>query len=344
MTRRFDFREPVRVGAAGLVFLLAVTLGAFYIEDIPFIGGGTTYSAEFTEAAGLKPNDEVRIAGVKTGTVKHMELEGKHVRVDFQADAWLGDRTTASIEIKTLLGQKYLALDPQGNQPLDDSRPIPAERTRSPYDINKAFDDLGTTAGEVDTEALGQSFQVMADTFRGSPQHVGEALRGLSAMSQTISSRDEQLRQLLKNTSGVSQVLADRDKEFQKLISDGNLLLEEIRYRKQAISTLLVSTQNLSAQLRGLVADNGAQLQPALATLDRITSILYSNQENLSRGLQNLAPFARLFTNTVGNGPWFDSYVCGQLPPTLNAGPAGVNEEGCRPPIAGKSPSQEGPR
>lgn len=111
--------------------------------------------------------------------------------------------------------------------------------------------------------------------------------------------------------------------------------MEEIRFRREAISTLLRSTRQLSEQLRGLVADNHAQLRPALTTLERVTEVLHRNQDNLDRGLQNLAPFARYFSNTVGNGRWFDSYVCGQVPPILHAGPVTSNEEGCRPPIEG---------
>ncbi len=40
----------------------------FDSDDLPIIGGGTGYTAYFTEAAGLKPGNEVRVAGVKVGT------------------------------------------------------------------------------------------------------------------------------------------------------------------------------------------------------------------------------------------------------------------------------------
>ncbi|WP_407690563.1 MCE family protein [Saccharopolyspora rhizosphaerae] len=341
--RRLKQRDPAAAGVVGLVLITVVSLLAFYFEDLPVVGG-TTYRAQFTEAAGLKPDDEVRIAGVKAGTVTSMSLRGKHVEVAFRVDdAWVGDRTTASIEIKTLLGQKFLSLDPRGEREQDPSEPITAERTRSPYDVTEAFQDLGRTSGEVDTAALAQSFQTMADTFRGTPAHVGEALRGLTAFSQVISRRDEQLDQLLSGTRQVSQVLADRDQVFAKLIADGNLLMEEIRFRRDAIATLLRSTRELSEQLRGLVADNRAQLQPALATLQRVTEVLHRNQDNLNRGLQNLAPFARYFSNTVANGRWFDSYVCGQVPPVLQLGPVTANEQGCAPPIEGGS-GRGGPR
>ena len=343
MIGRLKRREPAAAGAVGLVLLTVISLLAFYFEDLPVVGG-TTYRANFTEAAGLKPDAEVRIAGVKAGKVTAMQLEGKHVEVSFRIDdAWIGDRTTASIEIKTLLGQKYLALDPLGTRELDSSEPIPTERTRSPYDVTEAFQDLGRTSGQVDTAALAQSFQTMADTFRGTPQHVGDALRGLSEFSKVISSRDQQFKELMSNTRKVSGVLGERDQVFAKLLSDGNLLMEEIRFRRDAISTLLRSTEQLAEQLRGLVADNQAQLRPALTTLDRVTAVLHRNQDNLSRGLENLAPFTRLFSNTVGSGRWFDSYVCGQVPPVLHAGPVTSNEEGCQPPVDGGS-GQGGPR
>lgn len=333
--KRLREANRATVGAICLVLSALIVLGAFYFEDLPLIGG-TTYSAQFSEAAGLTSGAEVRIAGVKAGKVTGMALENKHIRVDFRVDdAWLGDRTRASIEIKTLLGQKYLALDPQGTRPLDPDTPIPLDRTTAPYDVMEAFNDVGKAEGQIDTQQLAQSFQVMADTFRDSPQEVGDALRGLSAMSQTISSRDEEIRHLLQNTDQVSQVLGDHSEQFQKLLADGNLLLEEIRFREDAITKLLQGTEQLATQLRGLVADNGGQLQPALAKLDQITSVLHTNQDNLARGLANLAPFTRLFTNTVGNGRWFDSYICGQFPPIVQAGPASVNQQGCQPPISG---------
>ncbi|NED01552.1 MCE family protein, partial [Streptomyces sp. SID6648] len=76
---------------------------------------GTTYSADFSEAAGLDTGDEVRIAGVKVGRVTGVALDGAKVKVTFEVeDAWVGDRTTAAIAIKTVLGDKYLALDPLG--------------------------------------------------------------------------------------------------------------------------------------------------------------------------------------------------------------------------------------
>lgn len=326
-------RNPIATGAISLTLIALLLLAAFYSDDLPIVGGGTSYAADFSEAAGLMPGNEVRVAGVKVGKVTKVRLNGDKVRVTFKVkDAWVGDRTTAMIRIKTLLGQKFLALDPQGSAPLSPGDPIPKERTLAPYDVNEAFNGLATTVGQIDTKQLADSFTVLSDTFKNSPEHVRGALDGLSALSKTISSRDEQLAKLLANTRQLTKTLADRNAEFEKLLADGNLLLGELRKRRESISALLTGTRDLARELSGLVQDNQNQLKPALDQLGRVTTILQRNQDNLDRSLALMAPFYRVFANTLGNGRWFDTYICGLLPPSVNLGVVGFNEEGCLPP------------
>jgi phospholipid/cholesterol/gamma-HCH transport system substrate-binding protein len=324
--RSFRSRNPIPIGITGLVVLgLAFTV-AMFSDDLPIIGGGTTYSAEFSEAAGLVPDDEVRIAGVKVGKVSDVDLEGDRVVVTFKVkDAWVGDRSSAAIKIKTVLGQKYLALEPDGREVLDPADRIPRERTTAPYDVLEAFRGLAETTNRIDTAQLAQSFEVIANTFADTPDDVRGALNGLQALSKTVSSRDDQLAQLLDNTKQISQTLADRDREVVKLLRDGNLLLEEVGRRRDAISTLLTGTQTLATELKGLVDDNNKQLKPVLTSLDQLTDMLARNQEALGQGIKNMAPFVRLFNNAVGNGRWFDNYICGLLPPPIGT----VNQEGC---------------
>jgi len=324
--RSFRSRNPIPIGITGLVVLGLALVVAMFSDDLPIIGGGTSYSAEFSEAAGLEPDDEVRIAGVKVGKVSDVELEGDRVIVTFRVkDAWVGDRTSAAIKIKTVLGQKYLALEPDGREVLDPADRIPRERTTAPYDVLEAFRGLAETTNQIDTAQLAQSFEVIANTFDDTPDDVRGALNGLQSLSKTISSRDTQLAQLLDNTRQISQTLADRDEQVVKLLQDGNLLLDEVSKRRDAIATLLTGTKTLATELKGLVDDNSKQLKPVLTSLDQLTGMLARNQDALGRGIKNMAPFVRLFNNAVGNGRWFDNYICGLLPPQL--GP--LNEKGC---------------
>src|SRR6266498_2396627 len=291
--KSFRERNPVVVGAIGLTVLAALVLAAFHIEDLPLIGGGTGYRAAFRDASGLVPGNEVRVAGVKVGKVTDVELArsapggaagpaaGPYVRVGFRIDGdavTLGPETAATIRIKTVLGQKYLALEPAGSGRLKEGSEIPLSRTASPFDVM-------------------------------------QAVTGLSRLSQSIASRDTELRELLSRARGVTAVLAQRDEEFRRLVTDGNLLLAEVSRRRDAIHHLLVATNALANQLSGLVADNRAQLEPALRQLRGVVGTLQRNRVNLEKTLAAMGPFVNAFANVVGNGRWFDSYVAGLLQP-----------------------------
>jgi phospholipid/cholesterol/gamma-HCH transport system substrate-binding protein len=226
-----------------------------------------------------------------------------------------------------VLGQKYLSLDPDGTGVLNPAQRIPRSRTTAPYDVLEAFRGLADTVNQVDTDQLAQSFTVIAQTFSDTPDDVKGALTGLQSLSRTVSSRSDELARLLSNTNAISKTLADRDTEVQKLLEDGNLLLAEINKRREAIKALLSGTVNLSKELQGLVNDNNGQLGPVLASLDKLTGMLQRNQDALADGIKKLAPFARLFNNAVGNGHWFDNYICGLILP-IGAVP-GLNEQGC---------------
>ena len=324
--KSFQKRNPVPIALVGIVVLGLGFIAALNSDDLPVIGGGTTYSAEFSEASGLQKDNDVRIAGVKVGKVSDITLDGASVKVSFKVkDAWLGDRTSAAIKIKTLLGQKYLSLDPQGENSLNPGTGIPRDRTMAPYDVLDAFRGLSQTVDNIDTKQLAQSFDTISQTFANTPEDVRGALSGLSKLSDTIASRDQQLSNLLANTREVSQTLVDRDAEVQKLLDDGNDLLGELAKREDAITALLNGSRELATQLQGLIDDNDKQLDPVLTQLDQLTSMLQRNQDSLAEGLKKFAPFIRVFTNTIGNGRWFDNYICGLVLPSF--GP--INEKGC---------------
>lgn len=333
--KRLRERNQASVGAVALVLVVLSSLVAYFSDELPIIGSGTTYQAYFAESGGLVPDNEVQVAGVKVGQVTSVSLAGKKVLVKFKISGTrVGDATTASIEIKTLLGDKYVALVPKGKGAQDPDTPIPVDRTTTPFQLQDAFGQLSDTVGQIDTQQLAQSFDTVSDALKDTPQPLKDTLNGLSALSKTVSSRDQELQNLLSNTSQVSKTLADRNTQLQRVIDDGNLLLSELQQRRDAISALLKGTQNLSAQLTGLVDDNRAQLRPTLEKLGDVTDILQRNQDNLDRSLQLLAPFARVGANATGNGRWFEGYICGLLPPTIKAGVVSVNPNGCTPPIS----------
>jgi phospholipid/cholesterol/gamma-HCH transport system substrate-binding protein len=314
--KSFSSRNPLPIGAIGLVFLVALMYAAFNAASLPLIGGGTEFTAYFTESANLKADSDVRIAGVKVGKVQDVAISGHQVKVTFTVkNGFVGNQSRIDIKIKTLLGAKYLSIDSIGENGQDPSVPIPHKtpdgtiRTTAPYDIYPAFSAFTRTIDKINTADLAKAFRTLASDFSGTPQSVRPLVTGLSRLSTTIASRDAQLHELLSRANQVTGILADRSGDLQELFHDGSLLLQELNARRAEIHSLLINTVTLSTQLRGLVADNQKTIGPLLDNLTQVLDLLRANQTSLDRGLSLLGPFYRLFNNVIGNGRWFDNYI-----------------------------------
>ena len=100
---------------------------------------------------------------------------------------------------------------------------------------------------------------------------------------------------------------------------DSDVLFRALVSRRDAIHDLLVSTSTLSEELTALVTQSRADLKPALDHLENVVAVLNKNEDNIDNSIRLMAPFYRVFANTLGTGPWFDTYIM-NLPPLPGPG------------------------
>lgn len=314
----FQQRNLVIIGAISLAVLLAMLLAAFNASKLPLIGGGDKYTAYFAEAGGLKANDEIRVAGVRVGKVESLEVNTDKGLVEahlvVQEPVELGDETRAEIKVKTILGSMFVMLVPKGTTEMAEGADIPLERTESPYSVVDAFSELSTTVEKLDTKQLGKALTTLANVTRNTPDELKGALRGVSSLSRNLAARDEQINTLLNNLNKVAGVLDARDQDLVALMSDADVLFDALVQRRESISRLLDATSQLSTELTALVRDTRKDLKPALDELEGVVDILLKNRDNLDNALRLAAPFYRVFNNTLGTGPWFDTYIHNIVP------------------------------
>ncbi len=317
---QFRERNPVPIALVGILVILALLAVALEAGNISVLGGGgKTIHAYFVESSNLETSDDVRIAGIKVGEVKKVSLATidekgvptQVVEVSMKIDKGtvVDNQSTASIRIKTLLGAMYVDIVPNGTTPLSTPIDTTGDPAATPLIVTAAFQQLSQDVSQIDTTQLAQSFDVLSTDFSGTSGSVSSALKGLAAVSQTISSRDAALQQLLTHAQGVTTALASRDAEVTKLIDDGQTVLTLVDQQRTVIHDLLLNTVSLSQQISALVKENTSTLKPALDNLKAVTTILTKDQSQLDQSVYLLAPFLRDFTNTIGNGEWFDNYV-----------------------------------
>ncbi|MER6936651.1 MCE family protein [Nocardioides sp. NPDC127514] len=319
----FRERNPVKIGAVSIAVLAMLMVMAFKADSLPLIGGGTTYYANFSEAGGLKTGDEVRVAGVRVGKVDSIELDGNQVKVGFKIREKVnfGENSGAGVRVKTLLGDMFLELQPAGEGQMKAGATIPVDRTESPYDVVEAFEGLADTSANIDKDQLAAALTTLADLTRSTPEEFQAALTGVSDLSRNLAAKDERIESLLTQLDRVTKVLDERDEDLITLMNDANQLFAALVERREAVHNLLISTQQLSKELSQLVDDSRADLKPALESLDVILDVFTKNEENLEKSLRLMAPFYKVFNNTLGNGPWWDTYIQNMPPvPALTGG------------------------
>jgi phospholipid/cholesterol/gamma-HCH transport system substrate-binding protein len=301
----------IRVGVLGIVLAMLTIAVGLQPERLISWATGIRYSAEFAEAGGLSSGNDVKVSGVKVGTVTDIALGDNGAVVTFVVNSGvrLGSQTTAHIRTDSLLGARVLTLEPAGRETLGVGGVIPLSRTGSPYSLSEAVGDLTTNVAATDLTTLNQSLDTLSATLDQVAPQLGPTFDGLSRLSRSMNSRSETLEELLHNAAAVTDVLSQRSQQVNTLILNANDLFAVLVERRQAISELLANVGVVARNITGLVGDNEAELAPTLDRLNAVAAMLERNRDSLARALPGLKKFEFTVSEAVANGPYYNAYV-----------------------------------
>jgi phospholipid/cholesterol/gamma-HCH transport system substrate-binding protein len=336
----------IRSGFIGLVLIVLVITVGLAPQKLISWATSIKHQALFSEAGGLVPGNDVKVSGVKVGTVSDVSLQRGRALVTFLVNGGvhLGSDTTAHIRTGTLLGQRVLTLESDGKGTLKASDVIPVSRTGSPYSLTQSLSDFTANTADTDTAALNQSLNTLSDTIdRISPQ-LGPTFDGVSRLSRILNERNDSLASLLKSAADVTGILGQRSQQVNALLLNANDLLGVLDQRRYAIVNLLANTSALSRQLSGIVADNEKDLAPALEKLNSVTAMLEKNNDNITKAMKGLAKFQLTQAEAVNNGFYYNAFVA-NLNPAQTLQPFFDYALGFRRGVnAGQPPDNAGPR
>ncbi|MDQ1246649.1 MAG: phospholipid/cholesterol/gamma-HCH transport system substrate-binding protein, partial [Actinomycetota bacterium] len=111
---RYRGSNLIRPGIVGVVLVVLIITVGLQPQQLLNLATSIRHQAVFAEAGGLVPGNDVKVSGVKVGTVNDIALgEGPNAGralVTFMVDGRvrLGSDTTAHIRTGTLLGQRVL--------------------------------------------------------------------------------------------------------------------------------------------------------------------------------------------------------------------------------------------
>ena len=285
-------------------------------------GGHWDYSADLPDAAGVRPGDDVRVAGIGVGEVRAVAAAGDRVHVDFRLDrdVPLTVDTRTEVKLATLLGKRYLNLTPGRGQRLAEGDNVDLSHAYGSYTLERFWIEHGGDVGQFDTGALSKAVDVLARDLSGSPSANRDALDGLSDLSEIAQRRDAQVARLLRMTRSVTGEAVAQRKQLVQLMTRGDKVFRMVEKRKEAIDDLLRDGRALVIQLTDMAERNQVPMTSAMTDLRTVLGTLVKHRDDLAATLKRADPALRLYVNSAGDGPWLgvnapyvvfpDSYWC----------------------------------
>lgn len=317
--RTLEDRSPVWLGVIALTVVGVLIASLLIVKVADF--GYRTYTAMFRQAAALSTGNPVTVAGIPVGEVTGMTLAGDHVvaKLKVRNDVALGDQSRASIMITTILGSRYLSIDPAGSGALPDDT-FDLNHTDVPYDLQEALADVTTTYEEVDSDKFAETLSILGQQLHGLPSVVPQALQNTQTLATIIAARRDQLGELLKTTELVSNTLRRQQSNIAGMVRQGNDLLGELVARRASFQAMLDAITNLVQTLSDTVIDNRPELEALLVNVRQLSDMLGQHDDMLRnvlqsgpvalRGLANASGTGNAVDLNVSNGLLVDSWMC----------------------------------
>ncbi len=302
------------------VAVVAVVIGAMLL--VHALGAGYRhYTAEFLQAASLRAGNPIVVAGIPVGNVTSMKLVGDHVEAGLKIrdNLVLGKDSRAKIKVTTILGSRYLSLEPNGADSLPNNT-FDLAHTEVPYDLQAALQDATTTFEQVDSDRFAQSLAVLGKQLERLPAVVPQAVENIHSLSSIIAQRRDQLGQLLRSTEQVTNTLRGQQAGIGNLINQGQDLLGQFVSRRAVFHALMQSLTSFVDTMSQIVVNDRSGVDALLKDMRDFTDLMAKHDDLLRNMLQVSPIFFREAANLTGEGnainfnapnvPAIDSWMC----------------------------------
>ncbi|MEB3285507.1 MAG: MlaD family protein [Candidatus Sericytochromatia bacterium] len=254
-----QYRNEIMLGGfillgVGLLAAMSIAVGGMNFRE------GVHVRARFSNATGLVKDAAVTVAGVQVGHVESLSVEHDKavVGIFLRKDAGIREDVRASIRAKSLLGEKYLELQPRGREtPLLANGGL-IEETRSTVEVDELLASLAPLVKEVN------------------PKDVAALVRGLA---QTVDGEQAALARVVRHAGTITEQLADvlqthRGEIDKTVVHVASLAKQGDQFFKEKAPALGRTVTNLDEMSRSWNKETpglAAKAQRITSQVDRLT-------------------------------------------------------------------------
>lgn len=257
---------------------------------VAFVGGGfvairaaffvpTVITAYFPTATAIYTGDDVKVAGVKVGTISSIEPQGTQTKMTLTVDHGIPvpEDAKAVIVAQNLVAARYVQLTPayrSTGPKMADGAVIPATRTAVPVEwdevkrqLDRLATDLGPT-GDVSTTSVGRFIDSAANALDGN---------------------GDKLRQTLAQLSGVGRVLAEGSGDVVGTIKNLQVFVTALRDSNEQVVAVNDRLASLSSVLDGSKSDLDGALTNLSVAITEVKRFVAGSRNQTTAQVEGLA-------------------------------------------------------
>jgi virulence factor Mce-like protein len=288
-------RNRLKVGLAIVLVGLVVLGTAIAIRNTFF--RPTTITAYFPTATAIYPGDDVRVSGMKVGTIASIQPQGTRAKLVMHVDrdVPIPADAKAVIVAQNLVAARYIQLTPayrSSGPTMRDGAVIPIDRTAVPVEWDEVKDQLMRLATElgpnskVSTTSIGRFIDSAADALGGgNGDKLRQTLAQLSGVGRILANGSGNLVDIIKNLQ--TFVGALRDSNVQIVQFDNRLatLTSVLGDNKSDLDAALTDLSSAVGEVQRFIAGSRDQTSEQIARLADLTQILVDNKMSLKNVL-----------------------------------------------------------
>ncbi|WP_067570493.1 MlaD family protein [Nocardia acidivorans] len=300
LTGRGDQQVQLRWGIAGVAVCAVALLVAGAVYVIPF--GQRTYIADFKISGGARSGDEVRVAGIKVGKIRSVDLVGDHVEVAFtvKSDVRVGDRAAVEVKMLTPIGGHYLALTPTGDKELG-SRHIPPERTGTPFELSDILDKGTPIFSKVDAGTMRDTVGELNKALAGQPDALRGVIDNADELTGLLADRTRQLDAALQVSDEYIAAIADDKALLADFVRQLGTVADQLGNRKDDIVGVFNLVKRVLVILHRPIMAYGDSIEPSVTQFEQLFSKVFADPDRLDTVVNGLRDVIAKLNGLLGN-------------------------------------------
>lgn len=208
-----SWRSLIKIGIVAAVSVLLFTI-IMNAAVNPVAGETETYTADFTDVSGLRPNGDVRVRGVQVGKVENIDIVQEddrtiaRVRFTSTVDHPVTTATTLAVKYQNLTGVRYVDMvSPDGGAPTDT---VPLDRTTPSFDLTTLFNGLQPVLATMNTDEINEISQNALTLLQGDGGGLAPMLDSLQKLGDYATDRQQVISTLVANLARISDSLGGK--------------------------------------------------------------------------------------------------------------------------------------